>query len=146
MADYFGHWLAMGSRASNPPSIFHVNWFQTDEKGNFLWPGFGENIRVLRWILERVRGQGKGVETPIGFIPTPDALELDGLKLPPGTMEELLRIDRDAWSREAQEQALFFGQFGERLPAAIWQEHKSLSQRLNHVSTAVSPVETPRSR
>ncbi len=146
MADYFGHWLDMGSRASNPPSIFHVNWFRTDEKGNFLWPGFGENIRVLRWILERVRGQGKGVETPIGFIPTPDALDLDGLKLSPGTMEELLRIDRDAWSREAQEQALFFGQFGERLPAGIWQEHKSLSHRLNHVSTAVSRGETPRSR
>ena len=144
MADYFGHWLKMGSRIANPPAIFHVNWFRTDDKGSFLWPGFGENIRVLRWILERVHGQGKGVEAPIGFIPTADALELDGLRLPRGTMEELLSIDPDAWSGELKEQGLFFQQFGDRLPAAIWQEHKSLSQRLSRASIPVSRGETSR--
>ncbi len=146
MADYFGHWLEMGSRVSNPPAIFHVNWFRTDEKGNFLWPGFGENVRVLRWILERVCGQGRGVETPIGFIPTPDALELDGLRLPSGAMEELLSIDRDAWSKEVKEQGLFFGQFGDRLPAPIWQEHEGLSRRLTRASIPVARGEASRSQ
>jgi phosphoenolpyruvate carboxykinase (GTP) len=143
MADYFGHWLAMGSRMSNPPAIFHVNWFRTDEKGGFLWPGFGENVRVLRWILERARGQGKAVETPIGLIPTVDALDLDGLKLEAGAMKELLGIDRDAWSREVQEQGLFFEQFGDRLPVPIRQEHEGLSRRLSRVSARVGSGEAP---
>ncbi len=135
MADYFGHWLAMGSRIPNPPAIFHVNWFRKDADGNFLWPGFGENVRVLRWILDRVRGQGKAVDTPIGFIPTAEALELDGLKLSAGTMEELLSIDRDAWSKELEDQGKFFEQFGERLPKEMRQEHQKLARRLSRVIT-----------
>ncbi len=71
MADYFGHWLDMGSRIRRPPKIFHVNWFRTDEKGKFLWPGFGENLRILEWILARCRGEVDSVETPIGLVPTP---------------------------------------------------------------------------
>ena len=142
MADYFGHWLAMGSRIPNPPAIFHVNWFRKDADGNFLWPGFGENIRVLMWILDRVRGRGKAVETPIGFTPAADGLEMDGLKLPAGTMQELLSIDRDAWSKELRDQRTFFEQFGDRLPNEMRQEHEKVAQRLSRVSVPVSPAKT----
>ena len=138
MADYFGHWLAMGSRIKHPPAIFHVNWFRTDQDGNFLWPGFGENIRVLRWILDRVNGKGKAVETPIGFLPSVDALELDGLKLSASTMGELLSIDPDAWSNELADQGKFFEQFGERLPKEIRQEHEKLVKRFNRVSVTLN--------
>jgi len=144
MADYFGHWLAMGTRLKTPPAIFHVNWFRTDADGNFIWPGFGQNIRVLRWILDRVRGQGKAIESPIGYIPTGDALELGDLKLPPGTMNDLLSIDRDDWSKELDDQARFFQQFGERLPREISQEHEKLAGRLRRVSVAVPPAQAPR--
>jgi len=130
MADYFAHWLRMGQRLSNPPAIFHVNWFRTDENGRFLWPGFGENVRVLKWIVERVQGRAAAEETPIGYVPAPGALELDGLSLPAGAMEELLRIDRDAWAAELADQAAFFAKFGDRLPAEIWAEHKALARRL----------------
>ena len=82
MADYFGHWLKVGQSTAQPPKIFQVNWFRTDAQGNFLWPGFGQNVRVLKWILERVRGGGKAVETPIGWIPTPDGIEREGLDFP----------------------------------------------------------------
>ena len=142
MADYFGHWLAMGSRIQHPPAIFHVNWFRKDADGNFLWPGFGENIRVLMWILDRVRGRGKAVETPIGFVPAADGLEMDGLRLPAGTMQELLSIDRDAWSKELRDQGTFFEQFGDRLPNEMRQEHEKVAQRLSRVSVPVSPAKT----
>ncbi|MCL6431668.1 MAG: phosphoenolpyruvate carboxykinase (GTP) [Anaerolineae bacterium] len=130
MGDYFAHWLRMGERLSRPPLIFHVNWFRTDESGRFLWPGFGENVRVLKWIVERVQGKADGAETPIGFVPTPGSLDLEGLDLPPETMEELLWVDRDAWQQELAEQKRFFEQFGERLPQEIWQEHAALAARL----------------
>ena len=132
MADYFGHWLTMGSRIPNPPAIFHVNWFRTSADGNFLWPGYGDNVRVLKWILERCRGQGKAVETPIGFIPTPDGLDLEGLDVPQSTMQELLAVDGAQWVSELQEQQTFLKKFGERLPQEIWQEYEQLSQRLSH--------------
>ena len=124
----------MGSRIAHPPAIFHVNWFRTDTQGRFLWPGFGENIRVLKWILERVHGQGGAVETPIGFIPTSDALEMDGLSLPAGAMDELLRIDADAWATEQEEQGLFFDRLAARLAVQIRQEHDMLRQRLSRLS------------
>jgi phosphoenolpyruvate carboxykinase (GTP) len=143
MADYFGHWLDMGRRIAHPPAIFHVNWFRTDKNGRFLWPGFGDNIRVLKWILERVHGQGKAVETPIGFIPTPDALDLEGLRLPDGAADELLRIDTDAWAAEQAEQGLFFDQLNPRLPVQIRQEHTMLRQRLSRLSVPVNPAEPP---
>ena len=144
MADYFGHWLAMGARIQHPPAIFHVNWFRKDASGNFLWPGFGENVRVLRWILDRIRGQGNAVETPVGLVPTVGALDLNGLSLPPGTMEELLSIDRAAWFEELEDQRKFFDRFGERLPREMREEHQKLGQRLSRVSVGVSSVETPK--
>jgi phosphoenolpyruvate carboxykinase (GTP) len=131
MADYFGHWLAIGSRMPNPPAIFHVNWFRTNADGNFLWPGYGENVRVLKWILERCRGQGKGVETPIGLIPTPDGLDLEGLDVPQSTIKELLAVDRAEWLDELQEQEQFLKKFGDRLPHQVWQEYEQLSRRLS---------------
>ena len=79
MADYFARWLSIGKRLKKPPLIFRVNWFRKDQDGKFLWPGYGENIRVLKWILERVRGTGKAAETALGYLPTPDAIEIDGL-------------------------------------------------------------------
>jgi len=134
MADYFGHWLEVGRSASQPPKIFQVNWFRTDAQGNFLWPGFGQNVRVLKWILERVRGGGKAVETPVGWIPTPDGIECEGLDLPTSTLEELLQIDRADWENETASQREFFAQFGARLPREIQAEHEALQQRLHRVS------------
>jgi phosphoenolpyruvate carboxykinase (GTP) len=136
MADYFGHWLKVGQSLAQPPKIFQVNWFRTDAQGRFLWPGFGHNVRVLKWILERVRGGGKAVETPIGWLPTTDGIAADGLDLPVSTLEELLQIDRTDWEQELSSQRQFFSQFGPRLPREIQAEHEALEQRLHRVATA----------
>jgi phosphoenolpyruvate carboxykinase (GTP) len=144
MADYFQHWLAMGRSIPHPPQIFHVNWFRTDAQGNYLWPGFGQNVRVLKWILERVRGGGKAVETPIGYVPALDGLERDGLHLSASALEELLRIDRADWEQEVASQRQFFEKFGARLPQEIQTEHEQLAQRLTRVS-AGTPQGTPTS-
>jgi phosphoenolpyruvate carboxykinase (GTP) len=138
MADYFGHWLAMGRSLAHPPAVFHVNWFRTDDQGKFLWPGFGQNVRVLKWILEQVRGSGKAVETPVGLIPTRDGIEQDGLDLPESTLAELLKVNRADWEGEVASQRQFFSQFGERLPQEIRHEHEQLTQRLR-VGSAVTP-------
>jgi phosphoenolpyruvate carboxykinase (GTP) len=136
MADYFGHWLDVGRSVPQPPKIFYVNWFRTNDQGQFLWPGFGQNVRVLKWILERVREGGRAVESPIGWIPTSDGIELDGLDLPISTLEALLRIDRTDWQQEVASQRKFFEQFGSRLPREIQQEHEALAQRLTQVSVS----------
>jgi phosphoenolpyruvate carboxykinase (GTP) len=130
MADYFAHWLTMGKRIPKPPMIFHVNWFRVDADGKFLWPGFGENVRVLKWILERVRGGGQAVETPIGFVPTPEAIDLEGLNLSQQALAELLSVDNDAWTAELEDIRCFLEQFGDRLPQEIWDEHRALARRL----------------
>ncbi len=133
MADYFRHWLEMGRRIPHPPKIFHVNWFRKDADGKFLWPGFGENVRVLKWILERVEGRGKAVETPIGFVPTRDALTLDGLDISRETLEKLLRVDPADWTAELEGIHKFFEKFGRKLPEELWQEHAQLNDRLQRV-------------
>jgi phosphoenolpyruvate carboxykinase (GTP) len=130
MADYFGHWLRVGAKSDEAPGIFHVNWFQTGPDGSFLWPGFGENLRVLRWILARVQGKADAVRTPIGFLPTRDSLDLSGLNLPETSLERLLSVDREAWTRELAEMKTFFERFGKRLPEELWQEHDRLAHRL----------------
>ena len=130
MADYWSHWLTLGQRASRPPAIFHVNWFRTDSGGRFLWPGFGENLRVLLWILERTAGKGKAEETPIGWVPTPDAVNLDGLDVPPQKMKELLRLDKEGWGKEIAGMRTFFEKFGDRLPRALEEELEDLKKRL----------------
>jgi phosphoenolpyruvate carboxykinase (GTP) len=133
MADYFRHWLEMGRRVAHPPRIFHVNWFRKDANGKFLWPGYGENVRVLKWMLERIQGAGKAAETPIGFVPTPDALTLDGLSVSPATIRELLKVDPADWTEELDATGSFFEKFGGRLPAEILEEHKALAERLQRV-------------
>ena len=91
MGDYFEHWLNMGKRMTKPPKIFHVNWFRTDENGEFLWPGYGENLRVIEWILDRCRGEADAVKTPIGYVPTPDSLDLTGLDISRETSQQAVR-------------------------------------------------------
>ncbi len=135
MADYFGHWLEMGKRLTNPPKLFHVNWFRTDEQGKFLWPGFGENLRVLDWIVRRCCQDGaEARETPIGYVPTPGALDMEGLDLPDGVMEKLLSISVENWQEELEGIKEFFDQFGDRLPKEIWDEYQALNLRLKSSS------------
>jgi phosphoenolpyruvate carboxykinase (GTP) len=135
MGDYFRHWLKMGTLSDDAPSIFHVNWFQQDAAGNYLWPGFGENIRVLRWILGRCRGEAAAVRTPIGLLPTPESLDLSGLRLADGALDSLLSVDVAAWKAELDDQEQFFTKFGDRLPPAIWDEHDRLQLRLEGGAT-----------
>jgi phosphoenolpyruvate carboxykinase (GTP) len=132
MADYFGHWLEMGKKIPKPPKIFHVNWFRKGADGKFLWPGFGENVRVLKWILERVEGRGGAEETPIGFVPSRNALTLDGLNLSSETIDELLEVDPEDWEQELVDSKEFLQKFGSRLPREIREEHEKLSGRLGH--------------
>ncbi len=136
MADYFGHWLAMGAKLKNPPKIFHVNWFRRDANGKFLWPGYGENVRVLKWMLDRIEGRARATETPIGNVPEPSSLTLDGLSIPRESLDELLRVDPGDWMKEDQAIAKFFEKFGDRLPPALCQEQKSLNARLSSSSVA----------
>ena len=130
MADYWAHWLSMEKRASHLPKIFRVNWFRRDEKGKFLWPGFSENLRVLKWVIERCRGDGEAEETPIGYVPTPSAIGGKGLDASKDVLEELLRVDREGWRTNLRNQAEFFAKFEDRLPAAIREEHEALARRL----------------
>ena len=134
MGDYFGHWLRMGRSLSRPPVIFHVNWFRTGPDGRFIWPGFGENLRVLMWMIDRVRGQGRAAETPAGLVPTPEALNLDGLPLSRADVAALLRVERDEWAAEVPEIRAFFGKFGDRLPAELSRSLDSLSNELTTAS------------
>jgi phosphoenolpyruvate carboxykinase (GTP) len=136
MADYFRHWLDMGARIPHPPKIFHVNWFRKGADGKFLWPGYGENVRVLKWIMERIEGQAAATETPIGFVPTSTALTLDGLDVTRATMDELLRVDPADWAKEHAETGKFFQEFGRRLPDEIREEHNRLGERLQRVAVA----------
>ena len=133
MADYFRHWLEMGKRIPHPPKIFHVNWFRRGADGKFLWPGYGENARVLKWILERVEGTGKAQETAIGYVPTPDAITLAGLDVSRATMEELLNVEPADWGAELADTHEFFEKFGKRLPQELWAEHEALGSRLHRV-------------
>nr|MBF6590249.1 phosphoenolpyruvate carboxykinase (GTP) [Ktedonobacterales bacterium] len=134
MGDYWGHWLAMGQRTPRPPMIFHVNWFRKDTDGRFLWPGFGQNVRVLMWMHQRIIGGGEARETAIGHVPTPDALNLEGMEISQAALARLLSVDPAAWEREWADQKPFFEQFGTHLPPAIAEEHAALKARLERVS------------
>jgi phosphoenolpyruvate carboxykinase (GTP) len=130
MGDYFGHWLRMGPKLQNPPRIFHVNWFRQDANGNFLWPGFGDNMRVLRWIIEECEGRGQSVETPIGLLPARGALDTAGLKVDGDTMDRLLSVSKEDWRKEVAGMSEFFEKFGDRLPKEIDRQRSELAKRL----------------
>ncbi|WBO21493.1 phosphoenolpyruvate carboxykinase (GTP) [Sphingomonas abietis] len=134
MADYLGHWLKMGrSAASNPghlPRIYLVNWFRKGADGKFLWPGYGENSRVLKWIVDRIEGEAEAIDTPIGRVPAPASLDLDGLSLEPAKLAELLAVDADVWREEASLSARDLARLGDRVPHAIRDEQARLEQRL----------------
>jgi phosphoenolpyruvate carboxykinase (GTP) len=125
MADYFGHWLATGPRLAKPPKIFRVNWFRRDADGKFLWPGYGENVRVLKWMVERIRGTARAEETPVGWVPAPGALDTNGLNVTPDRLKEALHIDAGEWLAALDDLGQFYDEFGPRLPAPI---SKSLAE------------------
>jgi phosphoenolpyruvate carboxykinase (GTP) len=130
MADYFGHWLEMGSRVKYRPKIFHVNWFRTDDNGKFLWPGFGENLRIVEWILARCRGEVQAAETAIGRVPNPNDIDMTGLSMPDGAMDKLFAINRKDWLAEVDAVRQFFDGFGTRMPDEMWRQHELLRARL----------------
>jgi phosphoenolpyruvate carboxykinase (GTP) len=143
MGEYFEHWLEMGRRMSRPPKIFHANWFRQDENGEFLWPGFGENLRVIEWILDRCRDEAEAIKTPIGYVPTPESLDVTGLDISRETLDELYAIDREAWYRETEAIASFFQGFDDRLPKELWSQLESLRLRLRTAISLMQPgVET----
>ncbi|CAJ64827.1 MULTISPECIES: phosphoenolpyruvate carboxykinase (GTP) [Frankia] len=133
MADYFAHWLEVGQKADQAklPRIYYVNWFRKSPEGKFLWPGFGENSRVLAWIVGRLEGHADGVETPLGVLPTRDALPTDGLQIDEADLDALLTVDIDVWKQEAELIPEHYQTFGDRLPAALWAEHEALVSRLD---------------
>jgi phosphoenolpyruvate carboxykinase (GTP) len=131
MADYFGHWLASGRReGAQLPKIFMVNWFRKDEDGNFLWPGFGENSRVLAWVFERCDGEGGARETPIGLVPAEGAIDTSGLDLPDGAMAQLLEVDAEEWRDQLPRLHEHFATFGDRLPDELSAQLEALERRL----------------
>ena len=129
MGDYFAHWLSFGPRLAKPPKIFRVNWFRRDADGRFLWPGYGDNVRILKWIVERIHGGGGATETSIGYVPGPGAIDGTGLELPAGALDAALRVDRDEWRQALDELREFYEQFGGRLPSAIWKAHAETARR-----------------
>ena len=122
MADYFQHWIDMGKKMTNPPKIFNVNWFRTDDEGNFIWPGFGDNLRALLWALDRCEGKADAVETPLGYLPTKEALDLTGLNLTDEQLAEILTVDHETWKQELEGIKTWYAKFDhmpEELTAAL---------------------------
>ncbi|EON25690.1 MULTISPECIES: phosphoenolpyruvate carboxykinase (GTP) [Nocardioides] len=130
--DYFSHWINMGkdNDESKMPKIFYVNWFRLSEDGDFLWPGFGENSRVLKWVIERLEGTAAAVETPIGHVPAPGSLDIDGLDMTPEAIEAALAVDVEEWKAEIPQITEWFEKFGDDLPAVLWTELDGLKERL----------------
>ena len=131
MADYFGHWLAMARQHPNEmPRIFLVNWFRKDDDGKFLWPGFGENARVLEWVFRRLDGEAEARETPTGWVPRPEDLDTAGLDLAPEALEELLTVDPEQVKEELPQVQEHLAKFGDRLPAQVHAQLEALQARL----------------
>ncbi|HET7570925.1 MAG TPA: phosphoenolpyruvate carboxykinase (GTP) [Gammaproteobacteria bacterium] len=130
-ADYWSHWLSFEGKSDKLPAIFHVNWFRQDSDGDFLWPGFGENLRVLRWILDRAEGKADAVETAIGYLPTPEAIDTAGLDIDQATLEALLAISDEQWQKEYEAIGEYFDSYGDRLPEALKEEHRRVSEAVS---------------
>jgi len=131
MGDYFQHWLNIGKDVGNKvPKIFHVNWFRLDDEGHFLWPGFGENLRVLLWILKRCEDKVGAVETPIGYLPKPEDINLEGIDVTKETLKELLSVDKDLWLEDTVRIEEFYNKIGDTVPKELWNELAKLKKNL----------------
>jgi phosphoenolpyruvate carboxykinase (GTP) len=130
MADYWNHWIEMGENFSNLPKIFQVNWFRKDADGKFIWPGFGENSRVLAWIVDRLEGRVDGIDSPLGVLPKPEDLNLTGLELPSDKLAELFRVEKESWLEECELTDEYFDMFGDRVPVELEDELSGLRNRL----------------
>jgi phosphoenolpyruvate carboxykinase (GTP) len=130
MADYFGHWLEIGKRCKNPPKIFSVNWFRTDENDKFIWPGFGDNIRVLKWVIDRVENKCDAKETPIGFVPNLKDMDMTDLKIPQNKREQLLEVNMAEWKDEIADIKGFMDKFGSRMPKELDEEYRKLTLKI----------------
>lgn len=130
MGDYFGHWLEVGKKLKCPPKIYSINWFRKDENQKFIWPGFGDNIRVLKWIIERIHGHVDAKETPIGLVPHVNDLDLSGLDIPQEKLAKLFEVKPSEWSTELVEIEKYFQSFGSHMPEAIWDEYRTLAEKL----------------
>ena len=131
MGDYFQHWLDMGHKIPNAPKIFHVNWFRTDDEGHFIWPGFGDNMRVLDWILQRCEDKVEARETAIGYVPYAKDINIEGLDITVDTIEGLLSVDKASWLEDVENIKAFYAQVGDRVPAIMYEELANLEARLN---------------
>src|SRR5262249_32878062 len=132
VGDYFGHWVEVGKNADAAkfPKIFYVNWFRRDDDGRFVWPGFGENIRVLKWALERIDGAAASIDTPSGRVPAPHALDVSGLSIDEADLDAATSVDEDEWRREIPDIETWFDKIGDALPSSMHDELDALKQRL----------------
>ncbi|MDB6011500.1 MAG: phosphoenolpyruvate carboxykinase [Gammaproteobacteria bacterium] len=129
-ADYWQHWLNIGAKLARPPRIYHVNWFRRDAQNKFLWPGYGENLRVLEWMLDRCAGNAGATETPIGRLPRPEDIDTKGLNVGADALQALLSVDPTSWKKEAADMRAYFEQFGARMPSDLLEELKGLESRV----------------
>ncbi len=129
--DYFAHWLSFDKPGARLPEIFHVNWFRKDAEGKFIWPGFGDNLRVLEWMIKRIEGRASGRETPIGILPDADEINLEGLDIDPGSIEQLLAVDREGWREELDAIGSYLESYGNRLPERLRQEQRQVLAALS---------------
>jgi phosphoenolpyruvate carboxykinase (GTP) len=130
MGDYFQHWIEVGKRVTNPPKFFAVNWFRQDQEGRFLWPGYSENMRVLAWIIDRCKGKGEAVETPMGLLPTPRSINRDGLNVPHQDLEEIMSFHPERAKWEIEQSEKYFSTFGDRFPKSLKDELNGIKQKL----------------
>lgn len=130
MGDYFKHWLEMGKKMSNPPKIFHVNWFRTNEEGQFIWPGFGDNFRVIEWMLKRCENKADANEAPIGYLPKPEDINIEGLNLSADTLKSLLSIDTESWLADIKNIEEFYAKIGDAIPQELIEELRTLADNL----------------
>ena len=130
MGDYFAHWLDMKNKATKLPKIFNVNWFRTDDNGHFIWPGFGDNMRVLDWIIKRCEGAVDATETAIGYVPKAEDININGLDIDIDTLKGLLNVDNEMWKKDAEGIEEFYKKFGDKLPKALRAELDTLKANL----------------
>ena len=130
MGEYFAHWLEMGQKATHAPKIFHVNWFRTDNEGHFIWPGFGDNLRVVLWILDRCAGKADAVDSPIGYLPKPEDINIEGLDVSLDTMKELLSVDKESWLEDISSIRAFYDKIGPTVPKELLCELETLESNL----------------